>query len=135
MRRLWLLARRWPVERRFLAALLVEAAWEVIENTPDRDRPLSRDDGRARLHRRQHHQFDLRHPDDVRSASSSRASCRVWASVLLLIMLELIPLFVIRDNLTLNIWTLLAPQSSGAAVAGGRLMAPFSHAKHWSPDD
>ena len=31
---LWLVARRWPVERRFLAALLVEAAWEVIENTP-----------------------------------------------------------------------------------------------------
>src|SRR5690349_12204261 len=31
---LWLLARRWPVERRFLAALLIEASWEVIENTP-----------------------------------------------------------------------------------------------------
>src|SRR5947208_7099328 len=31
---LWLLARRWPVEWRFLAALLIEAAWEVTENTP-----------------------------------------------------------------------------------------------------
>ena len=31
---LWLVARRWPVEWRFLAALLVEAAWEVTENTP-----------------------------------------------------------------------------------------------------
>ena len=31
---LWLVVRRWPVERRFLAALLIEAAWEVIENTP-----------------------------------------------------------------------------------------------------
>src|SRR6478672_5730542 len=29
---LWLVARRWPVERRFLVALLVEAAWEVTEN-------------------------------------------------------------------------------------------------------
>ena len=29
-----LVARRWPVERRFLVALLVEAAWEIIENTP-----------------------------------------------------------------------------------------------------
>src|SRR5436305_10978670 len=31
---LWLVARRWPVERRFLIAMLVEAGWEVIENTP-----------------------------------------------------------------------------------------------------
>src|SRR3569833_2050234 len=31
---LWLVARRWPVERRFLAALLIEASWEVVENTP-----------------------------------------------------------------------------------------------------
>src|SRR5678815_5908825 len=31
---LWLVARRWPVERRFLVALLVESAWEVTENTP-----------------------------------------------------------------------------------------------------
>src|SRR5437762_8282919 len=31
---LWLAARRWPVERRFLIAMLIEAGWEVIENTP-----------------------------------------------------------------------------------------------------
>src|SRR3954454_10022004 len=31
---LWLIARRRPVEWRLLAALLVEASWEVIENTP-----------------------------------------------------------------------------------------------------
>src|SRR3954454_7294922 len=31
---LWLVARRWPVEWRFFAALLIEASWEVIENTP-----------------------------------------------------------------------------------------------------
>src|SRR5215213_2559940 len=31
---LWLIARRWPAEWRFLAALLIEAIWEVIENTP-----------------------------------------------------------------------------------------------------
>src|SRR3569623_1667362 len=31
---LWLVARRWPVELRFLAALLIEASWEVLENTP-----------------------------------------------------------------------------------------------------
>src|SRR3954463_1050401 len=31
---LWLVARRWPVEWRFLTALLIEASWEVVENTP-----------------------------------------------------------------------------------------------------
>src|SRR6476620_7610413 len=31
---LWLVARRWPVDWRFIAALLVEATWEVIEITP-----------------------------------------------------------------------------------------------------
>src|SRR5438309_2331275 len=31
---LWFIARRWPVEDRFLIALSLEACWEVIENTP-----------------------------------------------------------------------------------------------------
>src|SRR5690242_8527477 len=31
---LWLVFRRWPVTWRFLAALIVEASWEVVENTP-----------------------------------------------------------------------------------------------------
>jgi hypothetical protein len=31
---LWMIARRWPVDRRFLVALLIEASWEVMENTP-----------------------------------------------------------------------------------------------------
>ena len=29
-----LVARKWPIERRFLAALTIEAAWEIVENTP-----------------------------------------------------------------------------------------------------
>src|SRR3954452_4403344 len=29
---LWLIERRWPVETRFLVALLAEASWEVLEN-------------------------------------------------------------------------------------------------------
>src|SRR3954464_14670199 len=31
---LWLVLRRWPLSWRFLAALLIEAGWEVVENTP-----------------------------------------------------------------------------------------------------
>jgi len=33
----------------------------------------------------------------------------VWGAILLVLALELIPLLVIRDNLTLNIWNLVAP--------------------------
>src|SRR5436190_1802243 len=31
---LWLIARRLPVGARFLIAMIVEASWEVVENTP-----------------------------------------------------------------------------------------------------
>jgi len=33
----------------------------------------------------------------------------LWAAALLLLALEVIPLFAIRDNLTLNVWALIAP--------------------------
>jgi len=39
----------------------------------------------------------------------------VWISILLLVLLEIVPLLVIRDNLTLNIWNLLAPNEAIAA--------------------
>ena len=111
---LWLVARRWPVEWRFLVALLIEASWEVIENTPmviDRYRD---DDRRARLHRRQRHQLAVRHPMMALGFLAAR-KLPLWASVALLVVLELIPLFVIRDNLTLNIWMLLCAQRGGRA--------------------
>ena len=43
----------------------------------------------------------------------------VWASVALLVVLEAIPLLVIRDNLTLNIWVLLAPNEAVQAWQAG----------------
>jgi hypothetical protein len=36
----------------------------------------------------------------------------VWASLALVAMLELVPLLIIRDNLTLNVWMLLAPSDA-----------------------
>ena len=39
----------------------------------------------------------------------------VWASIALLLVLELVPLLVIRDNLTLNVWMLLWPDEAVAA--------------------
>ena len=36
----------------------------------------------------------------------------VWASVMIVLVLELVPLAIIRDNLTLNVWMLLAPNEA-----------------------
>jgi hypothetical protein len=105
---LWLLFRRLPVERRFLAALLIEACWEVVENTPmviDRYRETT---------------AALGYSGDsvVNSMSDILMMCvgflaarklPVWAAIALVVALETVPLFVIRDNLTLNIWNLFAP--------------------------
>jgi hypothetical protein len=116
---LWLLARKWPVQGRFLIALSVETAWELIENTP-----LVIDRYRATT-------AALGYTGDsvINSVSDITMMCLgfliarklpVWASVVLLFVLEAIPLFVIRDNLTLNIWTLLAPNAAVQAWQSGR---------------
>jgi uncharacterized protein DUF2585 len=105
---LWLLMRRSPVSWRFLAALFIEASWEVIENSP------------FVIERYRETTAALGYSGDsiLNSVSDMLMMCvgflaarklPVWASVLLLVGLELVPLFVIRDNLTLNIWNLLVP--------------------------
>jgi len=108
---LWLVFRRWPVRSRFLAALLIESAWEVIENTPfviDRYRETT---------------AALGYNGDsiVNSVSDILMMCigflaarklPLWASIVLVVALEVVPLFVIRDNLTLNVWNLLAPNAA-----------------------
>ena len=116
---LWLIFRRAPISSRFLGALTIEAAWEVIENTPftiDRYRATT---------------AALGYSGDsvINSVSDMVMMCvgfllarklPVWASLLLLVGLELVPLFVIRDNLALNIWNLLAPNPAVAAWQAGR---------------
>jgi hypothetical protein len=44
----------------------------------------------------------------------------LWASVVLVVILEVVPLFVIRDNLTLNVWMLLAPNAAIQAWQAAR---------------
>jgi hypothetical protein len=39
----------------------------------------------------------------------------LWAAVVVVLVLELVPLLLIRDNLTLNVWMLLWPTDSIAA--------------------
>jgi hypothetical protein len=114
---LWLLARRWPVERRFLVAMLVEASWELVENTPmviDRYREATAALGYSG-------DSVINSVSDILMMAVGFFAARklpVWASVALLIVLELIPLYVIRDNLTLNIWMLLWPSKAIAAWQG-----------------
>ena len=111
---LWLIARRWPMEWRFLAALLLEASWEVIENTPmviDRYRETTAALGYSG-------DSVLNSVSDILMMCVGFLIARrlpVWASVLLVVALEIVPLFVIRDNLTLNILNLLAPNAVIAA--------------------
>ena len=115
---LWLVARRWPVVWRFLVALLIEASWEVTENTPwiiDRYRTATAALGYTG-------DSVLNSLCDIAMMAIGFFIARklpVWASVALLIVLELVPLFVIRDNLTLNVWMLLAPSRAVAAWQAG----------------
>jgi hypothetical protein len=115
---LWLIFRRWPVARRFLVALIVEAGWEVIENTPmviDRYRETTAALGYTG-------DSVLNSMSDIAMMCVGFLAARrlpLWASVLLLLALEVIPLFVIRDNLALNIWNLLAPNAQVAAWQAG----------------
>jgi hypothetical protein len=108
---LWLIARRWPLEWRFAVALLVEASWEVIENTPfviDRYRTATAALGYSG-------DSVLNSVSDIAMMVLGFLAARklpVWASIALLVLLELVPLYVIRDNLALNVWMLLWPDKA-----------------------
>jgi hypothetical protein len=116
---LWLVARRWPAEWRFVMALLIEAAWEVAENTPlviDRYRATTAALGYTG-------DSVLNSLSDIVMMSLGFAIARklpVWTSIALLIALEVIPLFAIRDNLTLNVIALIAPNEALQAWQAGR---------------
>lgn len=115
---LWLVARRWPLEWRFLAAMLVESAWEVTENTPwiiNRYRATTAALGYSG-------DSVLNSMSDILMMALGFLLARklpVWAAVLLLVALEVIPLFAIRDNLTLNVWSLIAPSKALQAWQAG----------------
>lgn len=115
---LHLLLRRWRVERRFAVALAIEAAWEVAENSP------------AIINRYREATMALGYTgDSVLNSLSDMAMMGLgfwlahrlplWITLLLAALLELVPLLVIRDNLTLNIWMLLAPSDAVRAWQAG----------------
>lgn len=104
----WLLLRRLPVRFRLLIAVVIEAGWELLENSPiviDRYRTAT---------------MALGYTGDSVLNSLSDISCMmigfalaralpVWVTVMLAIGFELLTLAVIRDNLTLNVLMLLWP--------------------------
>lgn len=103
--------RKAPLERRFLLALLIEAAWEIAENTPmmiDRYREATIALGYSG-------DSILNSASDIAMMAVGFLAARrlpVWASILIVLVLELVPLVAIRDNLTLNIVMLLAPSDA-----------------------
>lgn len=105
---LWFVARRQPVERRFLVALVVEAAWEIMENTPlviDRYREATMALGYSG-------DSILNSMSDIAMMGLGFLAARrlpLWVSVALAVGFELLTLAVIRDNLALNVWMLLVP--------------------------
>ncbi|WP_395001321.1 DUF2585 family protein [Sphingomonas sp.] len=105
---LWLVARRWPVERRFLVALAVEASWEIAENSPwiiDRYRSATTAIGYTG-------DSVLNSVSDIMMIGLGFLLARrlpLWAALLTVVVLELVPLAIIRDNLTLNVIMLLHP--------------------------
>jgi hypothetical protein len=107
----WLLLRRQPIGTRFLLALIIEAGWEVLENSPliiDRYRAVTMTFGYS--------------GDSILNSVSDMAMMALgfwlaawlprWGGVALAILLELIALAAIRDNLTLNVLMLIAPNDA-----------------------
>ena len=104
----WLVLPRWSVGRRGVVAMVIEAAWEVVENTPwvidrYRDVTVSGDYvGDTVLNS----VFDLW---AMLVGFWMAAKLPVWLTVALAIALEVGALVAIRDNLTLNVLMLLYP--------------------------
>jgi hypothetical protein len=105
---LWLFARRTPIGMRLVLATLIEAAWEVIENT---DLIINR-------YRETTISLDYYGDSVINSASDilfmvmgflAAGRLPVWLTVVLAVALELFVGALIRDNLTLNVIMLLWP--------------------------
>jgi len=99
---------RWSLGARLLAATLIEAAWEVLENT----------DWIIERYRQATISLDYFGDSIVNSAFDIAAMvvgfmiaarAPVWACVVLFFAIELVLAWVIRDNLTLNIVMLVWP--------------------------
>jgi hypothetical protein len=105
---LWLVARRWPVRTRFVLAVGIEAAWEVIENTPvviDRYRA-------ATIALDYYGDSVINSVADIAAMMAGFACAwRLprWVTAAMVVAAEVGVGLAIRDNLTLNILMLIHP--------------------------
>jgi hypothetical protein len=104
----WWFLRHWPIAARLALAVLLEGAWEILENTPfviDRYRT-------ATVSLDYYGDSILNSVFDAVSMIAGFALARtipVWASVAVVIAIEVLLIFFIRDNLFLNILMLIYP--------------------------
>lgn len=105
---LWVVARRLPVKHRFLAALIIEGAWEILENSSliiNRYRETTISQGYFG-------DSILNSCSDILMMSIGfllAYRLRPWLSVLLVVGIELALLLWVRDNLSINLIMLIHP--------------------------
>jgi hypothetical protein len=114
----WILLRRGPLDARFLLAVAIEAGWEVLENTPviiDRYRQTTAALGYTG-------DSVLNSVADIGWMSLGfllAGRLPLGAIIALFLGFELLTLWTIRDNLTLNVLMLLAPSDAIRAWQAG----------------
>ncbi|MBW6423981.1 DUF2585 domain-containing protein [Rhizobium sp. XQZ8] len=114
----WLVMRRAPLTARLSLAVLIEAAWELLENSPliiDRYRTATMAlgySGDSILNSAM---------DTVFMALGFFAASRLpaWVTVAIAIFFELLTGYIIRDNLTLNVLMLIWPVDAVRVWQGG----------------